>query len=401
MVLGNLAILLGSGILGSILVGGDTKLPTAGEVLSGAAKFVKKHGNEDKNTSSNSDMHTAQLLSQVNHLRQEIQSLGSRHVTVVTNAAKSGPGTFTVTVVVVAGVVGYAYIKWKGWKLSDMMFVTKRGLSDACNVVGSQLDKVSDDVTSARKHLAGRIDRVDISLDETQEIIEGTRDEVTVIHGDLSAFQEDLQSVNLVVRSLESKLVSLEYTQDRTATGISDLVEFTQKATVRQVPTASVPPAIGSSERVVRRATSLPQTAARPALPAATPAAEPSHRAEASEEQRGIVSRISCSSEGLGLLQEQRGIVSRTSSSSEGLGLLREHRGIVNRTSSSREGSGLLQEQRGVVSRTSSTREGSPQSSKKISSSTGASMGTSTGTRNTSASRFGGLRLPGLGFLTS
>uniref|UniRef100_J3L2H2 DUF1664 domain-containing protein n=1 Tax=Oryza brachyantha TaxID=4533 RepID=J3L2H2_ORYBR len=380
MVLGNLAILLGSGILGSILVGGDTKLPTAGEVLSGAAKFVKKHGNEDKNTSSNSDMHTAQLLSQVNHLRQEIQSLGSRHVTVVTNAAKSGPGTFTVTVVVVAGVVGYAYIKWKGWKLSDMMFVTKRGLSDACNVVGSQLDKVSDDVTSARKHLAGRIDRVDISLDETQEIIEGTRDEVTVIHGDLSAFQEDLQSVNLVVRSLESKLVSLEYTQ---------------------VPTASVPPAIGSSERVVRRATSLPQTAARPALPAATPAAEPSHRAEASEEQRGIVSRISCSSEGLGLLQEQRGIVSRTSSSSEGLGLLREHRGIVNRTSSSREGSGLLQEQRGVVSRTSSTREGSPQSSKKISSSTGASMGTSTGTRNTSASRFGGLRLPGLGFLTS
>jgi hypothetical protein len=28
--------------------------------------------------------------------------------------------------------------------LSDMMFVTKRGLSEACNVVGSQLDQVSD-----------------------------------------------------------------------------------------------------------------------------------------------------------------------------------------------------------------------------------------------------------------
>ncbi|KAF0924190.1 hypothetical protein E2562_008487 [Oryza meyeriana var. granulata] len=270
MVLGNVAILLGSGILGSVLVGGDAKLPSAGEVLSGAAKFVKKHGNEGKDTSSNSDAHTARLLSQVNNLRQEIQSLGSRHVTVVTSASKSGPGTFTITAVVVAGVVGYAYIKWKGWKLSDMMFVTKRGLSDACNVVGSQLDKVSDDVTSARKHLAGRIDRVDISLDETQEIIEGTRDEVTVMHGDLSAFQEDLLSVNLVVRSLESKLVSLEYTQ---------------------VPAAS--PAIGSSERVVRRTASLPQSAALPALPTATPAAEPSPRAEASEEQGGLVSRTS------------------------------------------------------------------------------------------------------------
>ncbi|EAY96211.1 hypothetical protein OsI_18100 [Oryza sativa Indica Group] len=312
MVLGNVAILVGSGILGSVLVGGDAKLPSAGEVLSGAAKFVKKHGNEGKDTSSNTDTHTAQLLSQVNHLRQEIQSLGSRPVTVVTNAARSGPGTFTITAVVVAGAVGYAYIKWKGWKLSDLMFVTKRGLSDACNVVGSQLDKVSDDVTSARKHLAGRIDRVDISLDETQEIIEGTRDEVTVIHGDLSAFQEDLQSVNLVVRSLESKLVSLEYTQ---------------------VPAASVPPAIGSSERVVRR-----------------------------EEQWGFVSK----------------------------------------TSSSREGLGRLQQQRSVVTRTSSMREGSPESSNGASSSTGASTGrnTSTGT-NTSTGRFGGLRLPGLGFLAS
>jgi len=33
-------------------------------------------------------------------------------------------------------------------------------------------------VQVTRKHLAGRIDRVDISLDETQQIIEGTRDEV-------------------------------------------------------------------------------------------------------------------------------------------------------------------------------------------------------------------------------
>ncbi|BAS70029.1 Os01g0112300 [Oryza sativa Japonica Group] len=90
MGLGNVAILVGSGILGSVLVGGDAKLPSAGEVLSGAAKFVKKHGNEGKDTSSNTDAHTAQLLSQVNHLRQEIQSLGSRPVTVVTNAARSG-----------------------------------------------------------------------------------------------------------------------------------------------------------------------------------------------------------------------------------------------------------------------------------------------------------------------
>ncbi|KAL5232114.1 hypothetical protein ABZP36_030890 [Zizania latifolia] len=302
MVLGNVAILVGSGILGSVLTSGDAKIPSAGEVLSGAAKFVKKHGKEgkDKDASSNNNVHTAQLLSQVDRLRQEIQYLGSRPVTVVTNAARSGTGTFTITAVVVVGVIGYAYIKWKGWKLSDMMFVTRRGLSDACNVVGSQLDKVSDDVTAARRHLAGRIDRVDITLDETQEIIEGTRDEVTTIHGDLSAFQEDLQSVNLVVRTLESKLVSLEYIQDRTATGISDLVEFThkmeqsQRANIRQVPASNPPAAIGSSERIVRRATSLPQPPGRLALPTVSPAAESSPRVESpQEQQQGVVSRTS------------------------------------------------------------------------------------------------------------
>lgn len=47
-------------------------------------------------------------------------------------------------------------VSLQGWKLSDMMFVTNRGLSDACKTVGSQLDQVSDSVivsycfTSAR-----------------------------------------------------------------------------------------------------------------------------------------------------------------------------------------------------------------------------------------------------------
>uniref|UniRef100_A0A804PCC6 DUF1664 domain-containing protein n=2 Tax=Zea mays TaxID=4577 RepID=A0A804PCC6_MAIZE len=48
----------------------------------------------------------------------------------------------------IIGAIGYLFIRWKGWKLSDMMFVTKRGLSDACNVVGKQVDQVSESVNS-------------------------------------------------------------------------------------------------------------------------------------------------------------------------------------------------------------------------------------------------------------
>uniref|UniRef100_A0A0E0FEX9 DUF1664 domain-containing protein n=1 Tax=Oryza nivara TaxID=4536 RepID=A0A0E0FEX9_ORYNI len=140
----------------------------------------------------------------------------------------SGPGAYGITAVV-AGAIGYLYIRWKDWKLSDLMFVTKRGLSDACDVVGKQLEHVSENVNAAKRHLAGRIDHVDCTLDECQEITESTRKEVTVIHEDISAFQEEMQSVHLVVRTLETKLGRLAYTQDRTARGIYDLCEFTKR----------------------------------------------------------------------------------------------------------------------------------------------------------------------------
>ncbi|CAD6273376.1 unnamed protein product [Miscanthus lutarioriparius] len=221
MVFGNVFIVLGSGVAGSVLTG-DAKLPKLGDVFSGAAKFVKKHGKEGGDAKSGSSDQN-QLLSQINNLREQIHTLATTPNTIVTPAANSGPGVYTITAVVVAGAIGYAYIKWKGWKLSDMMFVTKRGLSDACTAVGNHLDQVSDSVVVTRKHLAGRIDRADISLDETQQIIEGTRDEVGIIHGDLSAFQEDLQSVNLVVRTLESKIGRLESSQDQTVDGINHL----------------------------------------------------------------------------------------------------------------------------------------------------------------------------------
>ncbi|CAL5097507.1 unnamed protein product [Urochloa decumbens] len=305
--LGNVAIVIGSGLAGTIFTSGEK----VGDLFSGALKFVTKHGKDGGNAKSGS-VHTAQLASQVQNLREEIEFL-SRPVTVVTSAAKSGPGASTITAVVVVGVIGYAYIKWKGWKLSDMMFVTKRGLSDACNVVGSQLDQVSDNVLVTRKHLAGRIDLVDSTLDETQQIIEGTRNEVAVIHGDLSAFQEDLQSVNFVVRTLESKMGRLESSQDQTVDGIQNLCEFTRKmeplknGNVGQV-SSSIPASIGSSSEQIVRATCLPHPgrvaleeishvaeSPRADSPQVSSAAE-SSRTEELQEQKGIFSQTLCTS---------------------------------------------------------------------------------------------------------
>ncbi|KAM0907771.1 hypothetical protein ACQ4PT_015904 [Festuca glaucescens] len=247
MVLGPIAFVLGSGFLWNHLKPDSTKnVPIIGDALSAAANFTKVVGKDGKDTSSSSS--GDQLMSQVSSLREELrQALRQREddVTIIDN--RSGAGAYTVTAVIVAGIVGYAYIRWKGWKISDFMWVTKRGLNDACSVVGNQLNEVSDIVHVTKKHLAGRIDRVDATLDETQEIIEGTRDEVSIIHVNLSSFQKELQEVNRTVEIWGSRLCSIEDTQDRTVRATEALVGFGQQmehgqsGSFRQLPP---PPAL-------------------------------------------------------------------------------------------------------------------------------------------------------------
>ncbi|KAM0928334.1 hypothetical protein ACQ4PT_002418 [Festuca glaucescens] len=243
MVLGPIAFVLGSGFLWNHIKPDSTKnVPIIGDALSAAANFAKVVGKDGKDTSSSSSSGD-QLMSQVSSLREELRrALRERDddVTIIDN--RSGAGAYTVTAVVVAGLVSYAYIRWKGWKISDIMWVTKRGLNDACSVVGNQLNEVSDTVHVTKKHLAGRIDRVDATLDETQEIIEGTRDEVSIIHVNLSSFQKELQEVNRTVEIWGSRLCSIEDTQDRTVratealVGFGQQMEHDQSGSFRQLP---------------------------------------------------------------------------------------------------------------------------------------------------------------------
>ncbi|KAM3346946.1 hypothetical protein ACQJBY_021122 [Aegilops geniculata] len=319
MVLGKIAIVIGSGIIGTMVTGGDgSKLPDLRDVLSFSFKFMKQ---DKKEGSSNASPQNDLLLSQVNYLRDQLQALSreAQCPQIINVNGGPGAGAYGLTFIAV-GAIGYLYIRWKGWKISDMMFVTKRGLADACNVVGKQLDQVSESVHASKKHLAGRIDRVDCSLDECHEIIEATGKEVTVIHGDLSAFQEEIQSVHHVVRTLESKLGRLAYTQDHTTRGIHELCEFTKrldrspKADTLKV-TASTPlPAIESSEGITRTA-SLP-SGSEPVSPVAqSPRADP---------PKVLHSSTAISASGLSMLAgttsiPKRAVINRATSMKEGV----------------------------------------------------------------------------------
>ncbi|XP_058103578.1 uncharacterized protein LOC131247163 [Magnolia sinica] len=225
--LGKLTILVGAGLLGSVLAqeGGVSKVS---DFFSGAFKIAFKHIQQDDSPKTAKKPNDSLLLAQVNSLRQELQLLASsRSVTIITGS-RSGATTYGVPVVVVV-VVGYGYIWWKGWKLSDLMFATRRSLSDACTTVAKQLEQVHSSISDARKQLSARINHVDSNLDECKELTAATRDEVSELHGDLRGFSVDVESVHRAVQTLETKIGRIEEKQDLTNLGVHRLCGFVKQ----------------------------------------------------------------------------------------------------------------------------------------------------------------------------
>lgn len=257
--LGKLTLLVGAGLVGSVLAK-EGRLPGVPDFFSGAFKIVLKQLNKEDSTTSSSKPKNDSLLQQVNSLRQELQLLASsRSVTIVTGD-RSGSGKYGAVIVVV--VVGYGYMWWKGWRLSDMMFATRRGLNDACSSVAKQLEDVYSSVSAARKHLSSRIDRVDCKVDESADNISATKEEVSELRGDVKLIGSDVNSVHHAVRSLETKISRIEGRQNETNFGVGNLVAFVRNLentkTMEQIEGSASRPALELPRVSPSRAVSLP-----------------------------------------------------------------------------------------------------------------------------------------------
>ncbi|PHU20610.1 hypothetical protein BC332_11761 [Capsicum chinense] len=154
--------------------------------------------------------------------------------------------------------MGYGYVWWKGWKLPELMFATRRSLSDACGSVSKQLGSVYTSISAIKHHLISRIDRVDSKIDDCVDNTAATRDEVSEIRGKVRTFGENVQSVHLVVQSLETKIRRIEGRQNETNYGVWKLVAFVRSIieTSRAKVQIEAPPSSSS-----RAALELPSVA--------------------------------------------------------------------------------------------------------------------------------------------
>ncbi|XP_047957485.1 uncharacterized protein LOC125203218 [Salvia hispanica] len=221
--LGKLSLIVGAGLVGSVLAK-EGRMPNVSDFFSGAFKIVFKQLKQDGPAASRTKPRNDSLMQQVNSLREELQFLASnRSVTIVTGE-RSASGKYGI--VIIAVVVGYGYIWWKGWKISDMMFATRRGLNDACSSVAKQLETVYSSVSVTKNHLSSRIDRVDCKIDEVGDHTTATKDEVSELRGNVKSIDSKFQTVHHVVRSLETKISRIEVRQNQLNSGVENLVGY-------------------------------------------------------------------------------------------------------------------------------------------------------------------------------
>ncbi|KAF8090893.1 hypothetical protein N665_0462s0030 [Sinapis alba] len=202
--LGKLTVLFGAGLVGSVLAK-DWSLPDVSSFVSGAFKIVFKQLKQEAPSKSRND---TTLVAQINSLRHELQLLASnRPITIVTT---QGSGR-KYGVIIIIGVIGYGYVWWKGWKLPDFMFPTRRSLSDACDNVGNQINGFYSSLSDTKREIGSEIDRMDCTLDASSVIIKQT------------GKQDEVKSVFEAVETLASKVHRIEENQDLTLQGVGAL----------------------------------------------------------------------------------------------------------------------------------------------------------------------------------
>ncbi|CAI0627366.1 unnamed protein product [Linum tenue] len=221
--LGKLVILAGAGLIGASTVYGKDSGIT--DWLFGASKIWKQL---KQDTGSGKKPQNDSLLAQVNSLRQELQLLASNGpVTIITSG---GAGANKYYTIVVVGVIGYGYVWWKGWKLPDMMFATRRTLSDACNSVAQQLETVYASLRTTRKELSAGISNLDTKLIEIEKFTDSTQGIVVRLRDGSGKIGKDFHSFKERVESLKSRVDKFGVKQQESLSGIQSLLAFAHEA---------------------------------------------------------------------------------------------------------------------------------------------------------------------------
>ncbi|KAG7978752.1 hypothetical protein I3843_05G097600 [Carya illinoinensis] len=230
-------------------------MSTVSDFVSGAFKIVLKQIKQDDSSPPVNKPRNDSLMAQVNSLRQELQMLASNRPITIVTASQRGATRYGVIIIVV--VLGYGYVWWKGWKLPDMMFASRRSLSDACNSIAKQLESVYSSISATKRGLSSRMDVMDSTLDECAAITSETQQDVSELQKKTDFVGVDVINIQEAVQTLETKISRIEGKQDLTNEGVRRLCGYAWSM---------------QNSRTTESIQASPSSSSRPALePPATP----------------------------------------------------------------------------------------------------------------------------------
>ncbi|CAK9187298.1 unnamed protein product [Ilex paraguariensis] len=221
-------ILVGAGYTGTFLF----KNGKLSDILGELQNLVK--GNEKQGDESNGDSDYADAIAQqVRRLAMEVKQLASTRQITVLNGNSAGNLTSLVVPAAALGALGYGYMWWKGLSFSDLMYVTKRNMTNAVSNMTKHLEHVSEALAATKRHLTQRIENVDGKLDEQVELSKSINNKVNDARSDLSQIGYDLDTLQSMVSGLDGKMMSLEDKQDLANAGVFVLLNLAEGRKVK------------------------------------------------------------------------------------------------------------------------------------------------------------------------
>lgn len=229
-------LLLGASVAGSILVQNGSLSDFVNDTYKVLVKHLKNESESGRQSSVDPN-----LLAQLSRLRQELSHLASERasVTVVTGSSRSNGVFISIGVpAMLIGATGYGYMRWRGFSLSDLMYVTRRGMSNAVSSVSKQLEQVTIALSATKRHLNSRMDQLSGNLEQNMELQGELKSEVGQLHGDVARYGLEIETVQRIVQALGVKIDSIESKQDIANTGVIYLCNFVEGMQIPQKPQA-------------------------------------------------------------------------------------------------------------------------------------------------------------------
>ncbi|KAH8937622.1 hypothetical protein BDL97_16G037700 [Sphagnum fallax] len=230
MALSKVILLVGAGATGTVVL----RNSKVSEILNDVSQVLSKHLKEDGDGSSSGGdgRETRALVAQVNQLTQELRHLAnaSRPITVVNGTSSSSPSWTNLSSlmmpVVVVGAVGYAYMWWRGFQWTNIMYVTRKHMSNAVATVSKQLEQVSAALQATKRQLTAKLEGVSKTLNDSVEVQGLIKAQVTEVQGEVERATVEIEEVQRLVQGLEVKIDEVQGKQDFANQGIILLCRF-------------------------------------------------------------------------------------------------------------------------------------------------------------------------------